>query len=136
MNRISRQEMFTEMVKTISSRSVCNRLQVGALIERKGRVVSIGYNGPVSGKSHCCSGSESECTEAIHAEMNAIAWAAREGIKVFGSSMYVTHSPCINCAKVIINSGIQEVFYLVEYRNTDGIDYLRRNGVDCSELRS
>lgn len=134
-NRITRQEMFKEMVTLISKRSTCLRSKVGALIEKDGRVISIGYNGPASGFPECLSQTEyhrsSECmgpgcTRSIHAEMNAIAFAAKAGISVEGATMYCSMSPCINCAKLIINSGIKTVIYLDEYRDKSGLELLKR----------
>ena len=137
-NRITRQEMFKEMVTLISKRSTCLRSKVGALIEKDGRVISIGYNGPASGFPEClpqtqfhrsneCMGPG--CTRSIHAEMNAIAFAAKAGISVEEATMYCSMSPCINCAKLIINSGIKTVVYLDEYRDKAGIELLKRAGV-------
>lgn len=126
--RISREQMFFEIAKIVSLRSTCLRKQVGAVIEKKGRVVSIGYNGVVGGEAHCseleCEGAG--CNKSVHAEMNAIAFAAREGVSLKGSTLYVTLSPCINCAKIIVNSGIKEVKYLEKYRDVEGIEFLRR----------
>lgn len=134
-NRVTRQEMFKEMVQLISQRSTCLRSKVGALIEKDGRVISIGYNGPASGFPEClpqtqfhrsneCLGAG--CTRSIHAEMNAIAFAAKAGISVEDATMYCSMSPCINCAKLIINSGIKTVVYLEEYRDKAGIELLKR----------
>ena len=137
-NRITRQEMFKEMVTLISKRSTCLRSKVGAIIEKDGRVISIGYNGPASGFPEClpqtqfhrsneCLGAG--CTRSIHAEANTIAFAAKAGISVEGTTLYCSMSPCINCAKLIINSGIKTVVYLEEYRDKAGIELLKRAGV-------
>lgn len=134
-NRITRQEMFKEMVTLISKRSTCLRSKVGALIEKDGRVISIGYNGPASGFPECLLPTEYHrsnecmgpgCTRSLHAEMNAIAFAAKAGISVEGATMYCSMSPCINCAKLIINSGIKTVVYLDEYRDRSGIELLKK----------
>lgn len=113
--RISRETMFMEMAELVAQRSVCPRLQVGAVVTLSGRVLSIGYNGPESGVEH------SSVCSCIHAEMNAIAWAARNGIALEGSTMYVTHAPCPACAKLIINSGVSSVVYRNEYRSEEGV---------------
>lgn len=141
--RISRDEMFSQICQVVAQRSTCLRSQVGALIVKDGRIVSMGYNGPVSGMPACENispfGKEEEikqrmcmgpgCTRSCHAETNAIAFAARSGVAVEGCTMYCTMSPCINCAKVIVNSGIREVRYLEEYRDHSGIDLLITAGV-------
>lgn len=133
--RITRLEMFKEMVQTVEKRSTCLRSKVAAILEKDGRVISIGYNGPASGfpqclppspnhLSHECMGPS--CTRSIHAETNAIAFAAKAGISIEGARMYCSMSPCINCAKLIINSGIKEVVYLREYRDTEGVELLKK----------
>lgn len=151
--RISRDQMFTQICQTVAQRSTCLRSQVGAVIVKDGRVVSIGYNGPVAGAPACGDLPEIEdfptlgdflgyreshlstlcmgpnCTRSCHAETNAIAFAARSGVAVEGCTLYCTMSPCINCAKVIVNSGIREVKYLEEYRDTSGVDLLLKAGI-------
>lgn len=157
-SRISRDQLFIGICQLISKRSTCLRSQVGAVIVKDGRILSIGYNGPASGIPPCvkppkdwnrdkeflpdwlgvglsknyCEGPG--CTRSLHAEANAIAFAARSGVAVEGCTLYCTMSPCINCAKVIINSGIKEVKYLEEYRDTSGIDLLLRVGITVGKL--
>lgn len=148
-DRISRDQMFVGICRVVAERSTCLRSQVGAIIVKDGRVVSMGYNGPVSGMPACnqpdllqevllrsgalkplgteCMGPN--CTRSCHAETNAIAFAARAGVAVEGCTMYCTMSPCINCAKVIVNSGIKKLVYMEEYRNTSGLDLLRSVGI-------
>lgn len=152
--RISRDQMFTQICRVVSQRSTCLRSQVGAVIVKDGRVVSIGYNGPVAGAPACnqpdplqtillrsgglkplgteCMGPN--CTRSCHAETNAIAFAARSGVAVEGCTLYCTMSPCINCAKVIVNSGIREVKYLEEYRDTSGVDLLLKAGIAVGHI--
>lgn len=147
--RISRDQMFTKICQVVAQRSTCLRSQVGAVIVKDGRVISIGYNGPVAGAPACnqpdplqtlllrsggleplgteCLGPN--CTRSCHAETNAIAFAARSGVAVEGCTLYCTMSPCINCSKVIVNSGIKEVKYLEEYRDTSGVDLLLKAGI-------
>lgn len=150
--RISRDTMFTMICQVVAQRSTCWRSQVGAVIVKEGRVVSMGYNGPVSGMPACedlpnvleCPTKESflqwkedhplmcqgaGCTRSLHAETNAIAFAARAGVSVEGCTMYCTMSPCINCAKVIVNSGIKKLVYMEEYRDTTGLDLLKSAGI-------
>ena len=163
--RISRDDMFIQIVQVVAQRSTCLRHQVGALIVRDGRIVSMGYNGPVSGRPECvrlptfeelttsseyagrtasqvinelnndprlCEGPG--CTRSLHAETNAIAFAARAGVSVEGCTMYCSMSPCINCAKVIVNSGIREVKFLEKYRNEEGTQFLQESGIDVVDL--
>lgn len=153
-DRISRDRMFTTICQVVAQRSTCLRSQVGAVIVKDNRVVSMGYNGPVSGMPACnqpdplqevllrrgalkplgteCMGPN--CTRSCHAETNAIAFAARAGVAVEGCTMYCTMSPCINCAKVIVNSGIKKLVYMEEYRDTTGLDLLKSAGITVVHL--
>ena len=133
MTRISRDELFMGMVELLEKRSICNRAKVGAVVVLNNRPISIGYNGPPSGVDVCCQVGDKECLHTIHAEMNAIAWAARLGVSLNGSEMYVSMSPCLACAKVIINSGIRKVYYRDPYRDLSGVQYLS-NHIDVEEI--
>lgn len=133
-DRISREEMFAEIVQSVAKRSTCSRRRVGALIVRDGRILSTGYNGAPSGLPHCLDagciiGPDGGCIRTQHAEANAIAYAARAGISTDGAQLYTTISPCLACAKVIINAGIMEVTSLIAYRDHSGIDLLQDAGV-------
>jgi dCMP deaminase len=132
--RISRPQMFMEIAHVVSRRSTCFRLNVGAVVTAHGRIVSIGYNGQPPGARHCqgndCPGREG-CHETIHAEINALGHVP---VGVTGRlQVYVTDSPCIDCARVIVNSGqgrIDRVFYDRPYRlGQHGIDYLMENDI-------
>lgn len=120
-----------------ATRSTCQRLQVGAVLAKGGRTISTGYNGAPSGLPHCnednCK-SQTQCKRTVHAEMNAILFAARYGISTEGTELYTTHSPCIDCAKAIINAGIKRVYYLEEYRSQDGIELLELAGVEVYKI--
>lgn len=110
----------------------CNRLQVGAVIAIDGRVVATGYNGAPSHLLHCgdeCYPGGPPCKLAVHAEANAIAFAAKYGLATNLSTMVSTDSPCLDCARLIINAGIKEVFYSREYRDTKPLEELRAAGV-------
>ena len=131
--RISRDEMLMRVAMLVALRGTCNRLQVGAVIAIDGRIISTGYVGAPAGMPHCspetCNVS-SPCTRTMHAEANAIAWAARKGLPTEGATLYATHSPCHDvCAKLIINAGIKRVVYGTEYRKTEGIELLRSVGI-------
>lgn len=156
--RVTRDELFSKICYEVSQRSTCLRSQVGALVVRDGRIISMGYNGPVSNMPVCISRpTEGEldssqrlnvyhaiqddyycmgpgCTRSVHAEMNAIAFAARAGVSVDGCTMYCSMSPCINCAKVIVNSGIKELKYLEDYRDTSGLRLLKKVGIKVEKL--
>lgn len=135
MYRPSRDEVGMLAAMTAALRSTCGRRAVGAHISLEGRPIASGYAGPPSGDPHCdaecvCRNSQG-CRRTIHAEQNAIAWAARRGTSINGATLYVTLSPCWECAGLIINSGIVRVVYLEEYRNPDGIIRLRNSGIIC-----
>lgn len=119
-----------------AQRSTCNRLHVGAVIARDGRILSTGYNGPAAGMPHCEHDmtAEEPCQVAVHAEANAIAWAAREGVATNNAQLYVTHSPCIHCAKLIINAGLTIVYYGELFRDVAGIDYLKEAGLSIGHV--
>lgn len=124
--RPSRDETFMEIAHTVAKRGTCSRAQVGAVIVRDGRIVSIGYNGAPAGQPHCDhypqSGAmdhdtyDGSCTIAIHAEMNAIIWGARAGVPIDSCTMYATHSTCATCAVAVVASGIKEFVYDGDYR--------------------
>jgi dCMP deaminase len=147
--RISRDEAFMKMAEIMALRSTCLRAQVGAIIVRDGRPISVGYNGPSAGSPKCVdhnvirkTDADSEpfkligpfclgaaCNRSIHAEANAIAFAAKNGVSVDGCTMYCTYSPCINCAKLIVASGLVRLVYHHQYRDVDGLEFLAANGV-------
>jgi dCMP deaminase len=134
MSRISREEYYMAIAKISSLRGNCGRLQVGCAIISDGRVIVTGYNGPL--KNGCDLGKcdlNKPCTEAIHAEANAIAFSAKMGIPLKGSSMYLTHSPCLKCAELIIQAGIAEVVYNEEFRSNEGLLLLRNNNIQTVE---
>jgi dCMP deaminase len=138
--RISRDQMLMEMAIIASKRSTCNRKHVGAIIALDGRPVSVGYAGAPSGLPHCLDhgclpGSDGGCIRTQHAEANAIAWAARKGIATERATLYTTVSPCLACAKLIVNSGIDEVWFLELYRKTEGTELLEKLGIACEQLR-
>lgn len=123
--RPSRDLTFMDMAYLIARRATCPRLHVGAVIVKDGRVLSMGYNGSPSGEEHCdtvgCDlrGPTGGCVRSIHAEANAIAWAARAGISIDGSTIYCTHSPCLACCRLIQAAGIHSLAYGEWYRETE-----------------
>lgn len=145
--RPTRTETLLHIADVISRRSTCTRLSVGALIAREGRILTTGYNGPPAGMAHCkhecdCGGKAGfaenhwpacaalrACSDAVHAEANAVAFAARYGMATDGAEMYTTHAPCGNCAKLIVNAGIIKVAYSHTFRDTSGVELLRNAGI-------
>lgn len=132
MERIGRNDLLMSIANLMSARSTCNRLHVGALIAKDGRIISSGYAGAPSGLPHCdpavCN-ADNPCDRTVHAEAGAIAFAARKGLAVEGATLYCTHCPCLSCAKLIINAGIVEVYYQTPYRLTEGLDLLEQAGI-------
>ena len=132
--RLTRSEMFVEMLEVVKKRSTCTRAQVAALIVRENRVISTGYGGSPSGLPHCLDvgcliGDNGGCIRTIHAEANAVAFAAKYGIAIEGADLWCSMSPCLDCAKLIINSGILRVYYLEAYRKHDGVKLLLDAGI-------
>lgn len=123
-------EKYISMAQIWAGNSYCKRRQVGALIVKDRMIISDGYNGTPSGFENVCE-DENGATKpyVLHAEANAISKVAKSGNSSEGSTLYVTASPCIECAKLIIQAGIKRVVYKDEYRLTDGIDLLARAGV-------
>lgn len=136
--RIDRHEMMMEIAEVVAKRGTCDRLQVGAVIARDGRSIASGYNGNVTGVEHCAHDFDENvsvgCETAMHAEANAIAFAARHGVATEGAYIYTTHQPCYTCSRLIINAGITAVFYRFRYRKTEGIELLHDAGVEVYSL--
>ena len=128
-------QRYMEMASVWAKNSYCKRLQVGALIVKDKMIISDGYNGTPSGFENICE-DESGATKpyVLHAEANAITKVAKSGTSSDGATLYVTASPCLECSKLIIQSGIRRVVYRDEYRLTDGIDLLRRAGIEVVKV--
>lgn len=126
---------YLRMARVWAENSYCKRRQVGALVVKDKMIISDGYNGTPSGFENMCE-DENDITKpyVLHAEANAITKLARSGNNSEGSTLYVTASPCIECAKLIIQSGIKRVVYAEKYRLTDGIDLLRRANIEVEYL--
>lgn len=160
----NKNKLFTQMAVLVAEQSTCCRMHVGAVLVKDNRVISIGYNGTPTGQEHCedyftklyktefadkfptyeeyhasrtfydAHGKFSNENE-LHAEQNAILFAAKNGIATTGATLYVTTSPCVHCAKVIIAAGITRVFYKTLYdRSQEGIVLLDKNGIECRQL--
>lgn len=126
---------YLRMAKIWSENSYCQRRKVGALIVKDKMIISDGYNGTPSGFENICE-DENGVTKpyVLHAEANAITKIARSNNNADGATLYVTDSPCIECSKLIIQAGIKRVVYSREYRLADGIDLLKRAGIEVEHM--
>lgn len=126
---------YIQMAGIWAQNSYCKRRQVGALIVKDKMIISDGYNGTPSGFENICE-DENGITKVyvLHAEANAITKVAKSGNSSEGATLYITASPCVECAKLIIQAGIKRVVYRDEYRITDGIDLLRRAGIEVEQV--
>ncbi len=123
------------MAAVWAKNSYCKRRQVGALLVKDRMIISDGYNGTPSGFENICE-DENGVTKpyVLHAVANAITKVAKSGNNSKGATLYVTASPCLECAKLIIQSGISRVVYRDEYRLTDGVDLLRKAGIEVEKI--
>lgn len=139
-DRLSWDEYFMEITSLVASRSTCDRAMVGCLIVNDdNRIVSSGYNGSISGNPHCDdighTMRDGHCIATIHAEINALVYCAKEGISVKGCSAYVTHFPCLNCTKALIQSGIKKIYYGDDYRiDPYALEILKNNNIEIKKL--
>ncbi|GAK36339.1 MAG: deoxycytidylate deaminase [Bacteroides graminisolvens] len=126
---------YIRMAKIWAENSYCERRKVGALIVKDKMIISDGYNGTPSGFENICE-DENNVTKpyVLHAEANAITKIARSNNSSDGATMYVTDAPCIECAKLIIQAGIKRLVYSKEYRVEDGINLLKRAGIEVIYL--
>ena len=124
-------QRYLEMARIWAQNSYCQRRQVGALVVKDGMIISDGYNGTPSGFENICE-DDNNVTKpyVLHAEANAITKLARSSNNSEGATIYITASPCIECAKLIIQSGIKRVVYGEKYRLSDGIELLERAGIE------
>ncbi len=127
---------YVRMAKIWAENSYCERRKVGALIVKDKMIISDGYNGTPSGFENVCEDDEGK-TKAyvLHAEANAITKVAKSHNNSNGATLYVTTSPCIECAKLIIQSGIKRVVYTDPYRIDDGIQLLKRAGIEVMQIK-
>lgn len=146
--RIGWNEYFMSVAHLISRRSTCERAQIGAVIVRENNILATGYNGSPSGLPHCDGPNcliyksihpdgtmEENCMRTIHAEINAIAQAAKNGTSIKGADIYVTASPCLNCLKVLINVGIKTIYYDKPYKMENIMDLVALSGVRLIQVR-
>ena len=147
-HRLDWDQYFMQICRVVAQRSTCNRAAVGAVIVRDRTILATGYNGSPAGMPHCTEagcliytsrtpdGEEEEnCFRTIHAEINAIAQAARHGVMIAGSDIYITHSPCIHCLKTLINTGIRRVCYEKPYKPDRVEELVRLSGIRMEQVR-
>lgn len=126
---------YARMALIWAENSYCERRKVGALVVKDNMIISDGYNGTPTGFENICEDENNTSKPyVLHAEANAITKLARSSNSSEGATLYVTASPCIECAKLIIQSGIKRVIYTEQYRLTDGVDLLKRAGIDVEYL--
>ena len=127
---------YLEMAEVWAQNSYCKRRKVGALLVKDRTIISDGYNGTPSGFENVCE-DENGVTKpyVLHAEANAITKVAKSGDSTAGATLFVTASPCAECAKLIIQAGIRRVVYRDAYRLTDGIDLLERAGIEVEQIQ-
>ena len=131
-----RDYLYMRMARTWSENSYCVRRKVGALLVKNQMIISEGYNGTPSGFENKCEDENNvSYPYVLHAEANAITKVARSNNSADGATLYVTASPCLECSKLIIQSGIKRVVYGERYRITDGIDLLQKAGIEVVELK-
>lgn len=141
-------DIYMNLAAELAGRSHCVRAQVGAVLAKDTRIISIGFNGPPAGTHNCdeewpetgCErDSRGSCLLALHAEENAILFASRNGSKIEGATLYTTLSPCIACARLILSSGITKVIFKSSYAaykglpSDEGVDFLKRFGVEVNK---
>jgi dCMP deaminase len=130
--RVGWHEYFMSIAHQVGTRSTCDRKHVGALIVRDKTILSTGYNGSLRGAPHCDEvGHDLEndhCIRTVHAEANAIAQAAKHGVALDDSELYVTASPCLTCFKLVANAGIKAVYYREFYRDERITEYAKQTG--------
>jgi len=148
MERPDWDEYFIEMLEVVKKRSTCLRRQVAAIIVKDKRIIATGYNGAPTGIAHCLevgclreergipSGQQHELCRGIHAEQNAIIQAAVHGVSVKNSTIYITHSPCVLCGKMIINAGIKRIVYQGSYPDELSMSLLKEAGIELEHWKN
>lgn len=126
---------YLRMARIWAENSYCVRRQVGALIVKDKMIISDGYNGTPSGFENICEDDTGKTKPyVLHAEANAITKVAKSANNCDGATLYVTASPCIECSKLIIQAGIKRIVYADRYRLDDGLELLRRGGIECCQV--
>jgi dCMP deaminase len=151
MSKLSFDQIFMNLASDLAKRSHCVKAQVGAVLTKETRIISVGYNGPPAGTHNCdeewpetgCPrDARGSCSLALHAEENTILYAVKNGARLEGATMYTTLSPCLACARLIFSAGITTVYYqhsYAEYKglpSDEGVDFLKRFGVEVLKFES
>jgi len=131
-------ELYSDIAERVSKLSSARRLQVGAIVVRDDRIISIGYNGMPAGWDNNCEHLQEDGTlktrpEVLHAEMNALMKLARSYESGLGADLFITHSPCMECAKGIYQAGINRVYYGRQYRSNEGIQFLKQSNIQVTQ---
>ena len=136
--RVSWETYFMNIANEVATRSTCDRKYVGAVIVREKTILSTGYNGSIKGLPHCDEAGhemvDGHCVRTTHAEANAIVQAAKNGVEINQSEIYVTASPCYNCFKLIANAGIKTIYYGEFYREDRILEHAKEAGIDLVSL--
>ena len=137
-HRVRWKDYFINISREVATRSTCDRKHVGAVIVREKTILSTGYNGSIKGLPHCdevgCEMVDGHCVRTTHAEANAIVQAAKNGIQINQSEIYVTASPCYDCFKLIANAGINVIYYDEFYRDKRIIEKSKEIGIQLASL--
>jgi dCMP deaminase len=149
MSAVTFDDIYMELAQNLARKSHCVKIKVGAVLTQDTRIISLGYNGPPAGTNNCdeewpqtgCARDrKGGCSLAIHAEENAILYAAKSKVTIDGATLYVTLSPCLACARIIYTTGIKKVLYLKAYSQykgieiDEGIDFLKKFGVQVEQF--
>ena len=136
--RVSWGTYFMNIAKEVATRSTCDRKYIGAVIVREKTILSTGYNGSIKGLPHCDEAGhemvDDHCIRTTHAEANAIVQAAKNGVQINQSEIYVTASPCYNCFKLIANAGIKTIYYGEFYREDRILKHAKEAGIELVSL--
>lgn len=140
MKRIGWNQYFLAQAKLVAFRSTCTRLMVGAVIARENRIIASGYNGSVADGDHCiddgCYMVEGHCVRTVHAEANALLQCAKFGVPTKGTTLYVTHFPCLQCTKQIIQAGIEKIVYEYDYRNHElAVQLFKESNIEIEQVK-
>lgn len=145
------EDIYMDLAENLAKRSHCVKAQVGAVLTKDTRIISLGYNGPPAGTHNCdiewpeegCPrDSKGSCSLALHAEQNAILYASKNNVAMDGATLYVTLSPCIACARIIYTMGIKKVIFKNSYADykkissDEGVDFLRKFGVEVTKYKT
>ena len=139
MQRVSCEEYFMNIAKEVATRSTCDRKHVGSVIVRDKTILSTGYNGSIRGMPHCDDAGHmmenDHCVATIHAESNAVLQAAKNGVMIDGSEIYITASPCWPCFKMLVNAGIKKIYYGEFYRDDRIFDVAKKLGIELVHIK-